>query len=103
MPSLPVSFNLLVLGVHGADVATARIIDATGSPSHAGLLQVKTEFGLGSVCGMTDASAVVACKQLGYTYGATVASPCSSFGGENACGTVGSTVAMKNVKCSGDK
>jgi len=100
MSSLAASLSLLVLGVHAADV---RVIDATGGTSYAGLLQVKTEFGLGSVCGMTQASASVACKQLGYTYGTTVATPCSSFGGENACGTVGSTVAMKNLKCSGDE
>ena len=33
----------------GADVTNARILDATGRPSNAGLLQVKTEFGFGTV------------------------------------------------------
>ena len=46
MSSLAASLSLLVLGVHAADV---RVIDATGGTSYAGLLQVKTEFGLGSV------------------------------------------------------
>ena len=35
--------------VSGEDVTNARIIDATGRPSSAGLLQVKTEFGFGTV------------------------------------------------------
>lgn len=42
---------VLCLGqlVLGEDVTNARIIDATGRPSNAGLLQVKTEFGFGTV------------------------------------------------------
>merc|ERR550514_2472243 len=52
---------------------------------------------------MTHASAAVACAQLGFNFGTVVATSCSSFGGENACGTVGSTVAMKSAKCAGDE
>lgn len=111
----------------GADVTNARILDATGRPSNAGLLQVKTEFGFGTVwcargaqgcrgavvgvdwfvlplrSGMTHLSASVACKQLGFDFGTVAATPCSSYGGENVCGTAGSTVAMKAPKCAGDE
>ena len=43
------TFSFLFLLVSGEDVTNARIIDATGRPSSAGLLQVKTEFGFGTV------------------------------------------------------
>jgi len=47
----------LLLGVCcGADV---RLVDAAGGLSNAGLLQVKTDTGYGSVCGANAASAEV--------------------------------------------
>ena len=49
MMSTPACLSFLVLCVHGAEVTKARIVDATGRPSSSGLLQVKTEFGFGSV------------------------------------------------------
>ena len=51
--------------------------------------------------GLTQTSARVACRQLGYAAGAASTSPCSSYGGSNVCGSAGSSVAMKNVKCNG--
>jgi len=49
MATTKVLFLCLGQLVLGEDVTNARIIDATGRPSNAGLLQVKTEFGFGTV------------------------------------------------------
>ena len=51
-----VAFALLLGLSCGADV---RVVDAAGGLSNAGLLQVKTETGYGSVCGANAASAEV--------------------------------------------
>ena len=53
--------------------------------------------------GMTHSGASVACAHLGYSYGTVIATPCSQFGGENAWGTAGSTVATKGATCKGDE
>ena len=50
---------------------------------------------------MTQTSAGVVCRQLGYSAGVVSTSPCSAYGGSNVCGSAGSSVAMKNVKCNG--
>jgi len=50
------AFALLLGLCCGADV---RVIDAAGGLSNAGLLQVKTDTGYGSVCGANAASAEV--------------------------------------------
>ena len=41
-----------------------RIIDAAGGLSYAGLVQIQTDSGVGSICGMNQAAADVVCKQL---------------------------------------
>jgi len=82
----------------GADV---RIIDAAGNPSNAGLVQVKLGGGYGSVCGMSAASANVACRQAGFRHGSLSAAACSTYGGVGVCGSADSAVAMKAVKCVG--
>lgn len=52
-------------GVHEKGVRP-RILDATGSPSNAGLLQVDAGSGVfGSVCGLNLAAADVICRSLG--------------------------------------
>lgn len=50
------AFALLLGLCNGADV---RVVDAAGGLSNAGLLQVKTDTGFGSVCGANAASAEV--------------------------------------------
>jgi len=86
-----------------AGIADVRIIDATGQPSNAGLLQVKIagSGGFGTVCGMSTAAASVACRQAGFRSGTISASPCSSYGGGSVCGEGGSAVAMMAVMCKG--
>ena len=50
------------------DVAV-RVVDAAGSQSHVGLLQVRTGDGsFGSVCGLSSGAADVVCRQLGGVY-----------------------------------
>ena len=127
---LPMSALLFTAFTAAAALPSARILDATGSPSNMGLLQVQTEFGFGSgwsalrfgrwlkvrgpvessgpglcsksrywaagMCmgwkrsGMTQTSAGVVCRQLGYTSGSVSTSPCSAYGGSNVCGSAGS-------------
>ena len=42
-----------------------RVVDAAGALSNAGLLQVSTDAGFGSVCGANPASADVICRSMG--------------------------------------
>ena len=87
------------------DRASVRLVDASGSLSSAGVLEVSLGAAGGSpygtVCGMSAASADVACKQLGYDFGSVSPSPCSRYGGSSVCGAPGSPVAMKNLNCKG--
>ena len=78
-----------------------RIIDAAGGLSYAGLVQVSTDSGFGSICGMNQAAADVVCKQLGYGSGVASDSPCGSYGGSDICGAPGSPVAMQSLTCTG--
>ena len=57
-----------------------RLIDAAGGLSYAGVVQVRTDSGFGTVCGMNQAAADVVCKQLGYGSGVASDSPCGSYG-----------------------
>ena len=56
---------LFSLVASAAALPSARVLDATGSVSNQGLLQVQTEFGFGTVCGMTQTTAGVVCRCLG--------------------------------------
>merc|ERR1719450_1568741 len=79
-----------------------RILEPSGGASSSrGLLQVKTSFGYGSVAGMNQAAAEVACREMGFRHGSVSASSCSSYGGSNLCGSAGSLVALMGVKCTG--
>ena len=78
-----------------------RIIDAAGGLSYAGLAQIRTDSGFGSICGMNQAAADVVCKQLGYGSGVASDSPCGSYGGSDICGAPGSPVAMQSLTCTG--
>jgi len=88
------------VGTVGGNV---RILDATGSPSHVGILQVRTDDGFGSVCGLTMVAADVVCKQLGFVHGTVSTSPCSNYGGTDLCGPSGFPVAMKDLDCAGNE
>ena len=89
------SFNLCVaflffLGARGS--VEVRLIDGAGSLSNAGLLQVKTESGFGSVCGANPAAADVICRSLGYMHGSVGGSSCGCYGGADLCGAEGTPV-----------
>jgi len=96
---------LLALFVGGVVVtlvaADVRLTDAAGGAASTGLLQVRTDIGFGSVCGLNQAAAKVACRQMGFRLGVAATSPCSSYGGANLCGAPGTPVAKKNVRCQG--
>ena len=75
-----------------------RIIDAAGGLSYAGLVQIQTDSGFGSICGMNEATAdVVCCKQLGCGSGVERDSLCGSYGGSDLCGALGAPVAMQSL------
>ena len=78
-----------------------RIVDAHGGLSSEGLLEVETSQGFASVCGLSDGAAATVCRALGYT-GGSVGPACSSFRGEDICGTRGMAVAMKGLTCNGE-
>ena len=88
-----------------SDRASVRLVDASGSLSSAGVLEVSlgatSSSPYGTVCGMSAESADVACKQLGYEFGSVSPFPCSQYGGSSVCGAPGSPVAMKNLNCKG--
>eukprot|EP00927_Polykrikos_kofoidii_P050479 TRINITY_DN44396_c0_g1_i1.p1 TRINITY_DN44396_c0_g1~~TRINITY_DN44396_c0_g1_i1.p1 ORF type:complete len:663 (-),score=100.87 TRINITY_DN44396_c0_g1_i1:64-2052(-) len=78
-----------------------RLLDDHGSVASHGLLEVLTDKGFGTVCGITQPAANVMCKQLGYAHGAASVAKCSDNGGGN-CGVPGVTpIAMKNMNCAG--
>jgi len=81
--------------------ALVRIVDASGSPSNAGLLQVRMDVQFGTVCGLNEHAADVACRQMGFDFGSVSASPCQRYGSADLCGKSGSAVAMKKLVCSG--
>ena len=82
--------------------ANVRIVTEAGSLEHVGLLEIETkEHGYGTVCGMNGHSADVACRQLGYDYGAVSPHSCGQYGGTSMCGASGSFVALKDLRCTG--
>jgi len=83
--------------------ADVRLVDAAGSLSSVGLLQVNTDAGFGSVCGANAAAADVICRSMGYSRGSVSSSPCGFYGGADLCGAAGSPVAMADLKCSGSE
>lgn len=80
-----------------------RIIDETGSVANAGLVQVRTDQGFGSVCGMNEAAADTVCREMGLSHGHVVEKSCRAFGGADICGAAGSPVAMQNLQCVGNE
>jgi hypothetical protein len=70
-----------------------RLVDTAGSLTNAGLLQIKTDAGFGSVCGANPAAADVVCRSLGFAHGTVSTSPCGFYGATNLCGAPGSPVA----------
>ena len=100
-----VVFNLfwvfaLLAGVAQSS-ADVRLVDAAGSLSSVGLLQVNTDGGFGTVCGANAATADVICRSMGYSRGSVSSSPCGFYGGADLCGAPGSPVAMADLSCSG--
>lgn len=92
-------FLLLLAGACGS--ADVRITDSSGRLASAGLLQVRTDLGFGSVCGLNQAAAQVACRQLGFRFGSAATTSCGFYGGDNLCGAPGTPVAKKALRCSG--
>lgn len=85
--------------------ASIRLVDTNGAVASTGRLEVRldgsTTLGYGTVCGLTAASADVACRQMGYDFGAASPSPCGQYGASNLCGSAGSPVAMRSLSCEG--
>lgn len=90
---------------HKSSAPVVQIVDASGTSTSVGLLQVRAgeadaiEFG--TVCGMNLAAADVVCAQLGFDYGTLGTSPCSTYGGSDLCGSPNIPVAMANLVCEG--
>jgi len=80
---------------------SVRLLDASGAASSVGLLEVYMDGAFGTVCGMDSGAADVVCRMQGYDHGSVGSSPCSSYGGTNLCGKLGSTIAMKDLQCGG--
>jgi len=80
---------------------SVRVVDASGAASSVGLLQVYMGGAFGTVCGMDSGAADVICRMQGYDRGSVGSSPCSSYGGTNLCGKLGSAIAMKDLQCGG--
>ena len=83
-----------------------QLLGERGANSYVGLVLAPASRdgstpALGSVCGMSMGAADVICRQLGYDFGTVSDSPCSRYGGKNACGARGSRVSMKNLWCDG--
>ena len=91
--------ELSFAGVHGT-YELRGIIDPSGVQGNMGLLQIRTETGFGTVCGLNHGAADLICRTMGYDHGTTGSNPCSSYGGTNVCGELGSPVAMKALSCN---
>lgn len=76
-------------------------MDSSGVASNAGLLEVDMQGAFGTVCGINGGAAEVVCRMLGYDHGVVGSRPCSSYGGANLCGKIGSAIAMKSLECTG--
>jgi len=96
-----IPFLALVLLASTSSATDVRLVDETGGISSAGLLQVNTEAGFGTVCGANAAAADVICRSMGYIHGSISSSPCRFYGGADLCGAAGSPVAMADLRCSG--
>lgn len=95
-----ISFLLCPLLAASSDV---RLLDAAGSFSNVGLLQVRMDNDFGTVCGANAAAADVICKSMGYKHGSISTSPCGFYGGSDLCAAAGSPVAMSDLKCEGSE
>ena len=77
------------------------VVDAAGVQGNMGLLQIRKDTGFGTVCGTDSGAADLICRVIGYDHGTTGSNPCSSYGGTDLCGELGSPVAMQNLSCTG--
>ena len=80
-----------------------RLLDETGSLSNAGLAEVQTASGYGSVCGLNDGAANAICRRMGFEGGSVSDNTCSEFHGHNICGSRGMPVAMQSLSCKGNE
>ena len=62
------------------------LVDGSGSLANVGLLQVRTELGFGTVCGLNAGAAAVVCRLMGYDHGVVGSSSCGSYGGSHRRG-----------------
>lgn len=83
--------------------ANIRLLDENGAPSSNGLVEVSVLGGFGTVCQMSQSSADVVCRQLGFDFGSLSPSPCNSYGGTNRCGAANTPVALKSLNCIGNE
>jgi len=90
-------FLFLMFPMYSLASVDVRLVDAAGSLSNVGLVQVKTDTGFGSICGANPAAADVICRSLGFAYGTVSSSPCGFYGASNLCGAPGSPVVLARV------
>mmetsp|Transcript_56149 Transcript_56149/g.89063 ORF Transcript_56149/g.89063 Transcript_56149/m.89063 type:complete len:280 (-) Transcript_56149:27-866(-) len=96
-------FLFLMFPMYSLASVDVRLVDAAGSLSNVGLVQVKTDTGFGSICGANPAAADVICRSLGFAYGTVSSSPCGFYGASNLCGAPGSPVVMADLTCTGSE
>jgi len=89
-----VALLLLARGVPLQASTEIRVIDGAGGTTNAGLLQVSTAGTFGTVCGLNDGAASLACRMLGYDFGVVTGQGLMGMGGPP------SPVAMQNLHCS---
>ena len=77
------------------------LLDASGAAASVGLLQVYMDGAFGTVCGLDRGAADVVCRMQGYDHGSVGSIPCLSYDSSNLCGKLGSTIAMKDLRCGG--
>lgn len=95
------SLKLATSFLHNPAEPIVRVVDGAGALASHGLVQVQTDTGYGTVCGMNHSAADVVCRQMGFDHGVVSSTTCAQHAGSNVCGAAGSEVAMKDLQCSG--
>eukprot|EP00397_Hematodinium_sp_SG-2012_P032147 GEMP01034199.1.p2 GENE.GEMP01034199.1~~GEMP01034199.1.p2 ORF type:complete len:257 (+),score=44.09 GEMP01034199.1:144-914(+) len=74
-----------------------RLVDKNGFLGSKGRLELRTDQGWGSVCGINHFGAEAVCRQLGYENG--FALPFANCQKEHNCGALFTPVAAKDIEC----
>ena len=77
---------------------SVRVVGSTGRLEAYGRLEVRTPAGFGTIAGMDQGAADVACASLGYSKGIVSKSSCRSLG---LCAGASTPVALRELSCKG--